>query len=251
MANQESLDDEPGEQAHHDGNADKAELLGDDCQQKIGMRLGQIEQLLHAAAQPQPQPFAAAESNQRVRQLVALAIGVGKRVHETEDALHPVFRGENQQGKSDQQHQHQPGEDFPVQPTEEQDAHGDRHNDHEGAEIGLIQQQRTGQHHHRSHRQEALLEIVHEGGFARGVVGGIQYGEKLHQLGRLQVGEAERYPAATAVDLASDAGDQHHHQQQQSRKKKKRGRLLPYPHRHLKRTDADAHTQCDEDALPN
>ena len=73
-------------------HAGEAELLGDHREQEIGVRLGQVEQLLDARAQAHAQPLAAAEGDQRVRQLVAPAEGVGPRVHEAEDALHAVGR---------------------------------------------------------------------------------------------------------------------------------------------------------------
>jgi len=249
MADQEGLDDQPGEQADHHRDADETEFLCDDGEQEVGVRLGQVEQFFDAAAQPQAQPFAAAEGDQRVRQLVALAVRVGERIHEAEDALHPVWRGKDQQHKADHQHHDQPGKQLPVEPAQKQNAHGDRNNHHKGAEVRLAQQQGASQHHHRSHRQEALLEVVHEGGLARGVVGGVQHGEKLHQFGGLQVGEAERDPAAAAIDLAPDSGDQHHHQQQQAGEKQVGRGLLPHPHRHLEGGHAGAHAKGDEQAL--
>ncbi len=78
MADQEGLDDEPGEQPDHHCHTDEAEFLGDDCEQEVGVRLWQVEQFFDAAAQPLPQPFAAPEGDQRVLQLVAFSVRVGK-----------------------------------------------------------------------------------------------------------------------------------------------------------------------------
>ena len=64
---------EPGEQRDHHRDADEAELLADHREQEVGVRLGQVEQLLDAAAQAHAEPFAAPERDQRVRQLVAVA----------------------------------------------------------------------------------------------------------------------------------------------------------------------------------
>jgi hypothetical protein len=65
-----------GEHADHGKHADEAEFLGDHREQEIGVRLGQVEQLLDAGAEADAEPFAAAEGDQRMRQLVALAVGV-------------------------------------------------------------------------------------------------------------------------------------------------------------------------------
>ncbi len=84
---------------------------------------------------------------------------------------------------------------------------------HEGAEVGLAQQQAADHQHHHRHRQEAALEAAHVGELAHRVVGGVEHGEELHQLGGLKVDRPERQPAPRAVDLAADARNQHDHQQ--------------------------------------
>src|SRR3712207_7836786 len=53
--------------------SDQAELLADHGQQEVGVRLGQPVQLLDAAAEADAEDLAAADRDQRVRQLVALA----------------------------------------------------------------------------------------------------------------------------------------------------------------------------------
>jgi hypothetical protein len=63
--------------------------------------------------------------------------------------------------------------------------------------------------HGAGHRQEGLFQIVHVRHLAHRVVGGVEHGEQFHQLRRLQVGEAERQPAARAIDVAADTGNQH------------------------------------------
>ena len=112
------------------------------------MRLGQVVQLLHARAQAHAQPFAAAEGDQRVRQLVALAERIGPRVHEAEDALHAVGRGQHQRAKPTASIAEQRREVAPVHAAEEQDAERG-HRDHDKrAEVGLAQQQPRHQQHH-------------------------------------------------------------------------------------------------------
>jgi hypothetical protein len=50
---------------------DKARLLGPDREHEIRVRLGQVEQLLHAVAEAHAQPLAAAEGDQGLDQLEA------------------------------------------------------------------------------------------------------------------------------------------------------------------------------------
>ena len=74
---------EPHEERDHHGDTDEAQLLGDHREQEIGVRLGKEQELLHARAEPDAEPFAAPEGDQRMRQLVALAERVRPRDRET------------------------------------------------------------------------------------------------------------------------------------------------------------------------
>jgi hypothetical protein len=84
----------PEEQHDDGGHADEAELFADHGQQEVGVRLGQVVQLLDAATQALAEDLAAADGDQAVRQLVGLAqrvllvpgVQVGK------DALAPPGR---------------------------------------------------------------------------------------------------------------------------------------------------------------
>ena len=55
------------------GRADQAELLGDDRVDEVGVRLRQVEQLLHAVHQPAPEHAAGADGDQRLDDLEAVA----------------------------------------------------------------------------------------------------------------------------------------------------------------------------------
>ena len=55
-------------------DADEAELLGQHREQEVGVRLGQIEELLHALAEPDAEPLAAADGDQRLRELEAAVV---------------------------------------------------------------------------------------------------------------------------------------------------------------------------------
>ena len=109
------------------------------------MRLGQVEQLLDARAQPDADPFAAAERDQRMRQLIALVQRIGPRVQEVRQPLQAIRRGDQDRGERDRQQQREAEEQAPVEAAEEQDAERDRDDDDERAEIGLEQQQSADQ----------------------------------------------------------------------------------------------------------
>jgi hypothetical protein len=105
-----------------------------------------------------------------------------------------------------------PAKQAPVEPPQEERRHRNRGHHDEPRRSRLAQQQRRDEGHHREHRQEALAEIVHERGLAHRVVGGVEHHEELHQLRGLEGREAERDPAARAVHLAPDAGNEQHDQ---------------------------------------
>ncbi|MCU7376344.1 hypothetical protein PEC18_37640 [Paucibacter sp. O1-1] len=71
-ANHETTAAQPGEQAEHEYDAEQAQLFGDHGQDEIGMRFGQVEQLLYRSAQAHPKPFAATDGDQRLGQLEAV-----------------------------------------------------------------------------------------------------------------------------------------------------------------------------------
>ena len=197
------------------------------------MRLGQVEQLLDAGAKADAEPFAPAERDQRMRQLVALAERVGPGIHEADDPLQPVRRGDDQRDEAGREQNQQPREQAPIHAAEEQDAHRDKRDDGERSEVRLAQQQRTGEQHHQQHRQEALLQAVDIRGLAHSVVRRVDHREQLHQLGRLQVEHDQRQPAPRAVDLTADARYQHQHQQEHAQPEQPRRETLPYRRRDL------------------
>ena len=69
-----------------DRDADQAELLGEHREQEIGVRLGQIEELLHALAEAHAEPLAAADRDQRLRELEAAVVRVRPGIEERVEA---------------------------------------------------------------------------------------------------------------------------------------------------------------------
>ncbi|KAI1692380.1 hypothetical protein Ddc_23640 [Ditylenchus destructor] len=171
---------QPEEGEDHDGHAEEAQLLADHGQQEVGVRLGQPVQLLDAAAQAHAEDLAAADGDQRVREdPLAAEIAEGDHQHEGAD-----------------QHRHAEEEHAAVDAAQEQDADGNGHDHHEGAQLARVH--RDGQ---------------------------------LGQLRGLEVHDAQRQPAARAVDALAHVGDEHHHQQHQ-RHDEDLGRVtLPEVHR--------------------
>src|SRR5574339_523971 len=55
--------DEPGEERDDERHAGEAELLGDHREQEVGVRLRQVEELLHARAEADAQPLATSEGD--------------------------------------------------------------------------------------------------------------------------------------------------------------------------------------------
>ena len=162
-----------------------------------------------------------------MRKLITATKGIRPWIHESEDAVSPVGRNNDQHGKSDNQHDNQDGKQTGAHAAQEENADGDRNDDDESSEIRLLEQQHANRNHGPGHRQECLFQVMHVRHLAYRVVGGIQHGEQLHQLGRLQIDDAERQPAARAIDFATDTRNQHQCQQHEAGDKKPGRQMLP------------------------
>ena len=192
----------PQKRAEHAQHADQTELLADHGQQEIGVGFGQPVQLFHAAAQADAKNFAAAEGDQRMRQLVALAqrVDFAPRVQVGEDPLAPPLRQRDHQREGNEHHRGDQEEHPGVDAAEEQDSHGDHRDHHERAHVGLGQKQRSDHGNgdgHRQHGTEKTFLHIH---LAHHVIGGIEQHGELGQLRRLESHDAERNPAPRAVD---------------------------------------------------
>jgi hypothetical protein len=179
-----------------------------------------------------------------VRELIATPEGIGPRVHETENAVAPIRRDDDEYREGAEQQHDQHRKQARAHAAEEKDADGDRDDDHEGTEVRFLEQQDADEDHGTGHRQEGFLQVVHHRHLAHRIVGGIKHGEEFHQLRGLQVGNAQRQPTARAIDFAAEAGNQHHDQQHHPGHEQPRRKLLPGRQRHLESDcggdDADA-----------
>ena len=80
------------EQAQHDERADQPELLADQREDEIGVRLGQEEHLLLALPEPDAAEAAGAEGDERLHELKAGVLRVRPRIEEGEQAPHAIGR---------------------------------------------------------------------------------------------------------------------------------------------------------------
>ena len=76
-----------------------------------------------------------------MRQLIALAEGIGPGIEKRHQPLQPVRRGDEDRRKADRQQQQEAEEEPPVETAEIQDAERDGDDHDEGAEVGFEQQQ--------------------------------------------------------------------------------------------------------------
>ena len=74
-------------QSSDGGGADQAELLADHGVDEVGVRLGQIEQLLDAFDESAPEDAAGADGDERLDDLEALAVRVRPRVEKREQTV--------------------------------------------------------------------------------------------------------------------------------------------------------------------
>ena len=167
---------------HH---ARKPQLLGNHRQQKIGMRFRQIEQLFNARPEPDAKQFASAKSNERMRELIASPEGISPGIHEAKNTVAAIGRGNDHHRKSNEQHHDQHRKQSGPHSAQEQNAHGDRDDHHEGAKVWLLEQQDANHHHRPSHGQEGFFQIVHVRHLAHRVIRRIEHNKKFHHFGRL------------------------------------------------------------------
>src|SRR5205085_9263151 len=81
---------EHGVRADDGADADEAELLADVREDHVGVRLGEVEDLLHSLTEPDAEDVAGAHPDQRLDDLEAGALRVVPWVQESEEAGAPV-----------------------------------------------------------------------------------------------------------------------------------------------------------------
>ena len=226
----------PEEQDDERDHAHQAKLLADHGQQKVGVCFGQPVQLFHTATQPHAKNLTAPDGDQRMRQLVALAQGVllAERIEIRKHALTPPGGTGNHQGEGPHQHASNQEEHAGVDAPEKQNAHGNHCHHHEGAHVGLGQQQYAHDAHRSAHGQHGAEEALLHFHLAHHVIGGVDQHGQLGHLGRLKANGADGQPAAGTVHHLAHTWDEYRHQQQQRAHKQPGRQALPHLHGHLK-----------------
>ena len=188
-------------------------------------------QLLDAGAEALAGQFAAAEGDQRMGELVALALRIDRvpGMQKGEDALAAPGAGKNHRAEGAQQHPERHDEHPEVDAAEKKHAERHHRDDDEGAHVRLGQQQQAceGQRQrHRPHRLEEALFHVH---LAHHVAGGVGGHRQLGEFAGLEVQHHELQPAPGAVDrLAQERQREQHQRQQHEREDEDRRRgVLP------------------------
>ena len=199
---------EPGEQPEHEQAADEAELLADDREDEVGVRVGEEHPLGPARAEPDAVDAAAAERDQRLRDLVAGVRRVGPRVEEREHARPAVRRRDREQrvtSATPAATERAPGASCRTPATSSIDDRDERRTrrSSRGRARGSRGSTRppptasTGLHARQS------CERV---GAARQDLGAEQQQRELRELARLHAQRPEAEPAPRAVDDDADAG---------------------------------------------
>ena len=185
---------------------DETELLADDREDHVRMRLGEEVRLLDALTETAAEDAAGAESDHGLDDLKAGPLRIVPRVDEAEDSRPPIGL-EPDRGHAERGRDRQAGsEDADRRPGHEQHP-GEHHEDRDRrSKVGLEHQQRSEDTRERSNRAPELLERRRRAPASQ--VGGGPDGEReLRQLGRLEDCRAEGEPAARAVDRGAEHED--------------------------------------------
>ena len=213
------------------------------------MHLGQVEQLLHAVAETDAEPFAAADCDQRLRELPAGLLGIGPGIGEAQHAQQTVGRHEHEDGQRRADDRDDRAEILQARTAEKQHEQRDHHQDRGRAEIRLEQQQQADQRERNERNEQALEAALQRHLAAHDVARQIHDGPEARGLRGLQAEDAEVDPAPSMVDLDADARHQHEHEQEQSGHEQQRTALLPGLHRHDEHEIAEQHADRREHEL--
>ena len=117
--------------------ADETEFLANHGIDEIGVRLGQVKQLLLAFHQADAGKPSGAHSNQRLPQLKASALRVGAGIPKREKAGHAIRSQRDQQIERGESHRESGGDPFPGKSRDKQNRRGEQKDVHRCAKVGL------------------------------------------------------------------------------------------------------------------
>ena len=204
---------EAAEEREHQDGTDDAELLADDREDEVGVRVGQEAPLRLPAAEAGADEVARSQPDERLHDLVARARAVGRWIHERQQPGPAVGRGHrHDQGQPDQGGHHLHDRPEP-HARDEQQGQRDEAEDHGRAHVRLGQDQDAGEAGDEEQRADdaAVGGVLIEA--AGDEVGCEEREGQLHQLGRLQAELPEADPAARPHGVHAEAGDEDDEQQ--------------------------------------
>ena len=207
----EAANGEHDEQGHDDDGADEAEFLADVGEDEVGLRFGEVKELLHALHIAAAGEAAGADGDQRLVDVEAGAQGICAGMEKGEHA--GAAPGDQQkQGSEGRERCGDAGEEpFPIHAGQHQDHGGNAGEDERGAEVGLLDDEQDEDERDDNGPEQGVLPVAHL--FQAGVQepGEKQDEDGLGQLGWLEAEEsAEADPAVSGVGVAEE---EDHHQQ--------------------------------------
>src|SRR4249920_3040860 len=219
----EARDRERGEGGDDEGRTDEAELLSDDREDHVGVRLREVRDLPDPLAEARSREASRADADRRLHDLEPGALSVAPRVEEAEHARPAVRLGPDREHSDsrgdDRRHDEQPdGHYGDEEDREHHPAEGDR-----GAEVGLHDDEPAEDRGQQAERLDELADGSRRSP-SRQVPRGEEAERELRELGGLEARRAEDEPAARTVDRRPE---DEHRRTQPERDEEERRREVP------------------------
>ena len=212
------------EERQDDERSGQPELLADHREEEVGVRLGEVEHLLPALAEPHTPQAPRAEGDERLLELEVDTERIAVGVKEGDDARPAIGRlprhRDQRRERRQRRERHQPGR----HPAHEEHEDEQPHRERGRPEVGLEQHEPGDQPHHQVVRHDAELE----GGEARALLHQrarqVQHERELGELGGLDAERAQVEPAARPPAREPDARDEDQHERHQDDDEQRVGR---------------------------
>ena len=213
------------EQADHEDAAHQPELLADDGEDEVGVRLGEEPPLGSALTEPDPEQPARGQADLGLQRLEAPVVGVLPRIEERQHPAPPEAPHRGHHAEADHGHG-QPGQHVEAAAGDGEHDEHHREQQHRRAEVGLGHHQQGDQRGDRERRQHRHLPVGDARLASRQQPGQPQDDRQLDDLGGLEPDGARAQPALGAVDLVAERGE---HQEERDDRDDERERPEPDP----------------------
>ena len=142
--------------------ADEAKLLGNVGEDEVGVRLGQVEELLHAFHVAAAGEAAGADGDERLVDVEAGALRIGIGIEEDQHALAAPRNHEKQRGQAGQQRRTAaPKQILPLHSGQDQHHGGDAGQNQRRAQVGLLDDEQDKDQRHDGGAQQGVLPVAH------------------------------------------------------------------------------------------